>query len=90
MWSPSYHRNQALQRIRLQASDEEVNLEINPKWIVESNSECDGGLILPTSVRVEMPSALFTSNDMMAMGVIHAAAHMAHRFQTIFFDHWLR
>ncbi|MEZ9531693.1 substrate-binding domain-containing protein, partial [Vibrio sp. 10N.286.51.F4] len=55
---------------------EEANLEINPKWIVESNFECDGGFDSYQALKAggQMPSALFVSNDMMAMGVIHAAA----------------
>ncbi len=71
------HRNQASSRYQgFKQAMEEAGLEINADWIVESNFECDGGFdsyqIL--KVRGKMPSALFVSNDMMAMGVIHAAA----------------
>ncbi|MEZ8611382.1 substrate-binding domain-containing protein [Vibrio sp. 10N.222.51.C8] len=70
------HRNQASSRYQgFKQAMEEANLEINPKWIVESNFECDGGFdsYQTLKTRGEMPSALFVSNDMMAMGVIHAA-----------------
>ncbi|MEZ8283881.1 transcriptional repressor PurR [Vibrio splendidus] len=71
------HRNQASSRYQgYKQAMEEANLEINPKWIVESNFECDGGFdsYQALKARGQMPSALFVSNDMMAMGVIHAAA----------------
>ncbi|HAH01489.1 MAG TPA: transcriptional repressor PurR, partial [Vibrio sp.] len=71
------HRNQASSRYQgYKQAMEEANLEINPKWIVESNFECDGGFdsYQTLKARGQMPSALFVSNDMMAMGVIHAAA----------------
>ncbi|MFA0057835.1 substrate-binding domain-containing protein [Vibrio echinoideorum] len=70
------HRNQASSRYQgFKQAMEEANFEINPKWIVESNFECDGGFdsYQTLKTRGEMPSALFVSNDMMAMGVIHAA-----------------
>lgn len=70
------HRNQASSRYQgFKQAMEEANLEINPNWIVESNFECDGGFdsYQTLKARGEMPSALFVSNDMMAMGVIHAA-----------------
>ncbi|MCG3737497.1 LacI family DNA-binding transcriptional regulator [Vibrio cincinnatiensis] len=53
----------------------EAGLEINPHWIVESNFECEGGLeaFAQMQKRGPLPSALFVCNDMMAMGVIHAA-----------------
>ncbi|WP_154116713.1 substrate-binding domain-containing protein [Vibrio cincinnatiensis] len=53
----------------------EAGLEINPHWIVESNFECEGGLeaFEQMQKRGPLPSALFVCNDMMAMGVIHAA-----------------
>ncbi|CAM3102561.1 MULTISPECIES: substrate-binding domain-containing protein [Vibrio] len=53
----------------------EANLEIHPEWVMESNFECQGGY--DTFIKLmklnSLPSALFVSNDMMAMGVINAA-----------------
>ncbi|ENF8746638.1 substrate-binding domain-containing protein [Vibrio fluvialis] len=53
----------------------EAGLEINPKWIVEADFECEGGYEAMNKMieRGELPSAIFVSNDMMAMGAINAA-----------------
>ncbi|MGI2258852.1 substrate-binding domain-containing protein [Shewanella sp. GXUN23E] len=55
---------------------------INPDWVVESNFESDGGLQAFTELfsrvgqdKSQLPSALFVCNDMMAIGVLHAAQH---------------
>ncbi|WP_428774476.1 substrate-binding domain-containing protein [Vibrio sp.] len=53
----------------------EAGLPINPNWIVESDFECEGGYqaFEKLYARGALPSAIFVSNDMMAMGVINAA-----------------
>ncbi|MDF2155397.1 substrate-binding domain-containing protein [Vibrio sp. CAU 1672] len=53
----------------------EAGLAFNADWIVESDFECEGGYqALNTMIgRGSLPSAIFVSNDMMAMGVINAA-----------------
>lgn len=53
----------------------EAGIAINPDWIVESDFECEGGYQAFEKLyqRGKLPSALFVSNDMMAMGVIQAA-----------------
>ncbi|MGO4095044.1 substrate-binding domain-containing protein [Vibrio cholerae] len=54
----------------------EAGIAINPDWIVESDFECEGGYQAFEKLyqRGKLPSALFISNDMMAMGVIQAAS----------------
>ncbi|GHZ62523.1 Ribose operon repressor [Vibrio cholerae] len=54
----------------------ETGIAINPDWIVESDFECEGGYQAFEKLyqRGKLPSALFVSNDMMAMGVIQAAS----------------
>ncbi|ENM5743983.1 transcriptional repressor PurR [Vibrio metoecus] len=54
----------------------EAGIAINPDWIVESDFECEGGYQAFEKLyqRNKLPSALFVSNDMMAMGVIQAAS----------------
>ncbi|ELH4195679.1 substrate-binding domain-containing protein [Vibrio cholerae] len=54
----------------------EAGVAINPDWIVESDFECEGGYQAFEKLyqRGKLPSALFVSNDMMAMGVIQAAS----------------
>ncbi|HFG2071972.1 TPA: substrate-binding domain-containing protein [Vibrio cholerae] len=54
----------------------EAEIAINPDWIVESDFECEGGYQAFEKLyeRGKLPSALFVSNDMMAMGVIQAAS----------------
>ncbi|WP_319533969.1 substrate-binding domain-containing protein [uncultured Vibrio sp.] len=53
----------------------EAGLEFNSNWIIESDFECEGGYqaFKKMSKRGELPTAIFVSNDMMAMGVINAA-----------------
>lgn len=53
----------------------EANLHLNPDWIVESDFECEGGYEAFNRMyrKGPLPSAIFVSNDMMAMGVINAA-----------------
>jgi len=71
------HRNQASSRYEgFKQAMSEANLKVNADWIVESNFECDGGFdaFQTLKSRGRLPSALFVCNDMMAMGVIHAAA----------------
>ncbi|QUJ69661.1 substrate-binding domain-containing protein (plasmid) [Photobacterium sp. GJ3] len=53
----------------------EAGLPIQPDWIVESDFECDGGYRAFQQICASgsLPTALFVCNDMMAMGVIHAA-----------------
>ena len=55
---------------------EESGLEINKEWIASGDFECEGGEAAFNELhsRGKLPSALFVCNDMMAMGVIHAAA----------------
>ncbi|EGR2024295.1 substrate-binding domain-containing protein [Vibrio cholerae] len=54
----------------------EAGIAINPDWIVESDFECEGGYQAFEKLyqRGKLPSALFVSNDMMAMGVIQATS----------------
>ncbi|ENM5786545.1 substrate-binding domain-containing protein [Vibrio metoecus] len=54
----------------------EAGLGIHPDWIIESDFECEGGYQAFEKLyqRNKLPSALFVSNDMMAMGVIQAAS----------------
>ncbi|TQQ20033.1 substrate-binding domain-containing protein [Vibrio cholerae] len=54
----------------------EAGIAINPDWIVESDFECEGGYQAFEKLYQsgKLPSALFVSNDMMAMGVIQAAS----------------
>ena len=71
------HRNQASSRYEgFKQAMSEANLKVHADWIVESNFECDGGFdaFQTLKSRGRLPSALFVCNDMMAMGVIHAAA----------------
>ncbi|MEI8673485.1 substrate-binding domain-containing protein [Vibrio sp. SA48] len=53
----------------------ESGLEINPQWIVESDFECEGGYEAFNRMLENgpLPSSIFVSNDMMAMGVLNAA-----------------
>ncbi|KOC99193.1 transcriptional regulator [Vibrio parahaemolyticus] len=53
----------------------EVGLEFNANWIIESDFECEGGYqaFKKMAERGKLPSSIFVSNDMMAMGVINAA-----------------
>jgi len=53
----------------------ESQLDINPEWVVESDFECQGGYDSFNKLYKKggLPTALFVSNDMMAMGVINAA-----------------
>lgn len=59
----------------------EAGIAINPDWIVESDFECEGGYQAFEKLyqRGKLPSALFVSNDMMAMGVIQAASQRGFR-----------
>ncbi|EKO3564536.1 substrate-binding domain-containing protein [Vibrio metschnikovii] len=56
----------------------EAGLTINPDWIIESDFECEGGAqaLYRLKKKGPLPSAIFVSNDMMAMGVIHAASDL--------------
>ncbi|HCH3497066.1 TPA: substrate-binding domain-containing protein [Vibrio parahaemolyticus] len=53
----------------------EAALEFNANWIIESDFECEGGYqaFKKMAERGTLPSSIFVSNDMMAMGVINAA-----------------
>ncbi|HGF5080616.1 TPA: substrate-binding domain-containing protein [Vibrio parahaemolyticus] len=53
----------------------EACLEFNANWIIESDFECEGGYqaFKKMAERGTLPSSIFVSNDMMAMGVINAA-----------------
>ncbi|MCL1035842.1 substrate-binding domain-containing protein [Shewanella submarina] len=58
----------------------DAGLRVNPDWVIESNFESDGGKAAFASLfanvehdKTRLPSALFVCNDMMAIGVLHAA-----------------
>lgn len=59
----------------------EAGLTINPDWIVESDFECEGGYAAFNTMqqRGALPTAIFVSNDMMAMGAINAASELGVR-----------
>lgn len=54
---------------------DKASLPINNKWIVNGNFTTEGGFKAFEQIfnNEELPSALFVSNDIMAMGVINAA-----------------
>lgn len=55
---------------------EESGLNINKQWIASGDFECEGGETAFNEIhsRGQLPTALFVSNDMMAMGVINCAS----------------
>ncbi|HAS6670416.1 substrate-binding domain-containing protein [Vibrio parahaemolyticus] len=57
----------------------EAGLEFNANWIIESDFECEGGYqaFKKMAERGKLPSSIFVSNDMMAMGVINAANELS-------------
>ncbi|WP_432451786.1 substrate-binding domain-containing protein [Agarivorans sp. QJM3NY_29] len=57
---------------------EQAKLPVNPAWVASGNFECEGGeqAFRTIHANAPLPSALFVSNDMMAMGVINTASKL--------------
>ncbi|SJL84176.1 substrate-binding domain-containing protein [Vibrio palustris] len=70
-------QHQALNRLQgYQAAMQQAGLVIKDEWVIESNFECEGGYDAMNTLLActSQPTALFASNDMMAMGAINAAS----------------
>jgi len=67
---PAIQRFEGFKKAMLEAGQ-----PINPQWIIQSNFECEGGrsAIRQILALEHKPSAVFISNDMMALGAISAA-----------------
>jgi LacI family transcriptional regulator len=75
-------RHQAQMRYQgYQRAMNEMGLTINADWVVEGDFECESGYAAFEQLYTTgpLPSALFVSNDMMAMGVLHAAGERSIR-----------
>jgi LacI family transcriptional regulator len=54
---------------------DESGFKINSNWVIEGDFECEGGYkaFQKLCLSGQLPSAIFASNDMMAMGILQAA-----------------
>ena len=52
----------------------QAGLTVNPKWVVESDFECEGGYQAMEKILAQetLPTAIFVGNDIMAMGALSA------------------
>jgi DNA-binding LacI/PurR family transcriptional regulator len=85
------HSAQARQNAFLRATAE-IGLKPNPKWLPEGDHTLEGGIAAMKGLldSGDQPSAIMTSNDMTAIGVLHAlyeaGARVPDDFSVIGFD----
>ncbi|MDP5253142.1 MULTISPECIES: substrate-binding domain-containing protein [unclassified Vibrio] len=72
---PMHLRQASLRYAGFEQAMQQAGQEINRDWVVESDFDCQGGIDAFERLWAQSnkPTALFVSNDMMALGVIQAA-----------------